>query len=193
MHSCSPLCSIVGTRANMPALVLFSAARMRSSIYRLGCSKRAGHIRRAANSYNHWGLSCSREPHRCQFVDFYRTQLRVSRAAPSRASEFTSEAMCSICLVTMWMTSLQVPLLFRRSCQTGTEANGASICAVEKPARLVVVELKRTTDDRSADLQPLRHAAMVAQITFGEAVAPTAGISHSENARTTQAITCQSF
>jgi hypothetical protein len=35
---------------------------------------------------------------------------------------------------------------------------------------LVVIELKRTSDDQFADLQALRYAAMVGQMTFDEAV-----------------------
>jgi len=44
------------------------------------------------------------------------------------------------------------------------------LLAVDKQARLVVVELKRTADDSFADLQALRYAAMVSQMTFDEAV-----------------------
>lgn len=41
---------------------------------------------------------------------------------------------------------------------------------VDRQARLVVVELKRTTDDIILDLQAIRYAAMVSQMTFEEAV-----------------------
>jgi hypothetical protein len=44
------------------------------------------------------------------------------------------------------------------------------LLAVDRQARLVVVELKRTTDDSLADLQALRYAAMVSQMTFAETV-----------------------
>jgi hypothetical protein len=44
------------------------------------------------------------------------------------------------------------------------------LLAVDRQARLVIVELKRTTDDSHADLQALRYAAMVSQMTFEEAV-----------------------
>jgi hypothetical protein len=44
------------------------------------------------------------------------------------------------------------------------------LLAVDRQARLVIVELKRTTDDSLADLQALRYAAMVSQMTFDEAV-----------------------
>lgn len=44
------------------------------------------------------------------------------------------------------------------------------LLCVDRQARLVVIELKRTTDDRQADLQALRYAAMVSQMTFDEAV-----------------------
>jgi len=44
------------------------------------------------------------------------------------------------------------------------------LLAVDRQARLVVIELKRTTDDTVADLQALRYAAMVSQMTFEEAV-----------------------
>jgi hypothetical protein len=44
------------------------------------------------------------------------------------------------------------------------------LLGVDRHARLVVVELKRTTDDGHVDLQALRYAAMVAKMTFGEAV-----------------------
>jgi hypothetical protein len=44
------------------------------------------------------------------------------------------------------------------------------LLGVDKQARLVVIELKRTTDDSFADLQALRYAAMVSQMTFDEAV-----------------------
>jgi hypothetical protein len=44
------------------------------------------------------------------------------------------------------------------------------LLGVDRTGSLVVVELKRTTDDSFADLQALRYAAMVAQMTFDEAV-----------------------
>jgi hypothetical protein len=44
------------------------------------------------------------------------------------------------------------------------------LLGVDRQARLVVVELKRTTDDSLADLQALRYAAMVSNMTFDEAV-----------------------
>ena len=44
------------------------------------------------------------------------------------------------------------------------------LLGVDKQARLVVIELKRTRDDSLADLQALRYAAMVGQMTFDEAV-----------------------
>ena len=44
------------------------------------------------------------------------------------------------------------------------------LLGVDRYARLVVIELKRTADDGHADLQALRYAAMVAKMTFGEAV-----------------------
>ena len=44
------------------------------------------------------------------------------------------------------------------------------LLAVDKQGQLVVVELKRTTDDSFADLQALRYAAMVARMTFDEAI-----------------------
>lgn len=44
------------------------------------------------------------------------------------------------------------------------------LLAVDRQARLVVIELKRTTDDSLADLQAIRYAAMVSQMTFEEAV-----------------------
>jgi hypothetical protein len=44
------------------------------------------------------------------------------------------------------------------------------LLGVDQYARLVVIELKRTADDGHADLQALRYAAMVAKMTFGEAV-----------------------
>lgn len=43
------------------------------------------------------------------------------------------------------------------------------LLGVDRQARLVVVELKRTTDDALADLQALRYAAMVSKMTFDEA------------------------
>jgi hypothetical protein len=44
------------------------------------------------------------------------------------------------------------------------------LLGVDRQARLVVVELKRTTDDSHADLQALRYASMVSKMTFDEAV-----------------------
>jgi hypothetical protein len=44
------------------------------------------------------------------------------------------------------------------------------LLAVDRQARLVIIELKRTTDDSQLDLQALRYAAMVSQMTFEEAV-----------------------
>jgi hypothetical protein len=44
------------------------------------------------------------------------------------------------------------------------------LLAVDRQARPVVVELKRPTDDSLADLQALRYAATVSQMTFEEAV-----------------------
>jgi hypothetical protein len=44
------------------------------------------------------------------------------------------------------------------------------LLGVDRQGRLVIVELKRTTDDSFADLQALRYAAMVSQMTFDEAV-----------------------
>lgn len=44
------------------------------------------------------------------------------------------------------------------------------LLAVDEQARLVVIELKRTTDDSQADLQALRYASMVSRMTFDEAV-----------------------
>jgi len=43
------------------------------------------------------------------------------------------------------------------------------LLGVDRQARLVVVELKRTVDDSHADLQALRYAAMVSKMTFDEA------------------------
>lgn len=43
------------------------------------------------------------------------------------------------------------------------------LLALDKQARLVVIELKRTADDSLADLQALRYAAMVSHMTFDEA------------------------
>jgi hypothetical protein len=43
------------------------------------------------------------------------------------------------------------------------------LLGVDRQGRLVVIELKRTTDDSFADLQALRYAAMVSQMTFDEA------------------------
>jgi hypothetical protein len=44
------------------------------------------------------------------------------------------------------------------------------LLAVDRKGCLVVIELKRTSDDSFADLQALRYAAMVAQMTFEQAV-----------------------
>jgi hypothetical protein len=44
------------------------------------------------------------------------------------------------------------------------------LLAVDSEARLIVIELKRTADDSLVDLQALRYAAMVSQMTFEEAV-----------------------
>src|SRR5690606_37077178 len=44
------------------------------------------------------------------------------------------------------------------------------LLCIDRQARLVVVELKRTRDDGHVDLQALRYAAMVANMTFGDAV-----------------------
>jgi hypothetical protein len=44
------------------------------------------------------------------------------------------------------------------------------LLAVDRQARLIVVELKRTKDDSLADLQAIRYAALVSQMTFDEAV-----------------------
>ena len=42
------------------------------------------------------------------------------------------------------------------------------LLGVDRQGRLVVIELKRTTDDTLADLQALRYAAMVSRMTFDE-------------------------
>ncbi|HUQ21184.1 MAG TPA: hypothetical protein VM099_16310 [Gemmatimonadaceae bacterium] len=44
------------------------------------------------------------------------------------------------------------------------------LLGIDRQARLVVVELKRTKDDGHVDLQALRYAAMVSKMTFEEAV-----------------------
>lgn len=44
------------------------------------------------------------------------------------------------------------------------------LLGIDKLGRIVVVELKRTTDDSHVDLQALRYAAMVSKMTFDEAV-----------------------
>lgn len=44
------------------------------------------------------------------------------------------------------------------------------LLGVDRQGRLVVIELKRTADDSLADLQAVRYAAMVSQMTFEEAV-----------------------
>src|SRR5690242_603013 len=43
------------------------------------------------------------------------------------------------------------------------------LLGVDRQGRLVVIELKRTTDDNLADLQALRYASMVSRMTFDEA------------------------
>jgi hypothetical protein len=52
------------------------------------------------------------------------------------------------------------------------DRSGRSIdlLGVDRQGRLVVIELKRTDDDRLVDLQALRYAAMVSRMTFEEAV-----------------------
>jgi hypothetical protein len=52
------------------------------------------------------------------------------------------------------------------------DRSGRSIdlLGVDRQGRLVVIELKRTDDDKLADLQALRYAAMVSRMTFEEAV-----------------------
>jgi hypothetical protein len=49
-------------------------------------------------------------------------------------------------------------------------ARRIDLLCVDQNARLVVVELKRTSDNDLIDLQALRYAAMVSQMTFDEAV-----------------------
>lgn len=49
-------------------------------------------------------------------------------------------------------------------------ARRIDLLCVDREARLVVIELKRTTDSDLIDLQALRYAAMVSQMTFEEAV-----------------------
>lgn len=44
------------------------------------------------------------------------------------------------------------------------------LLGVDRQGRIIVIELKRTTDDSLADLQAVRYAAMVSQMTFDEAV-----------------------
>jgi hypothetical protein len=44
------------------------------------------------------------------------------------------------------------------------------LLGIDREGRFVVIELKRTADDSFADLQALRYAAMVSQMTFDEAV-----------------------
>lgn len=44
------------------------------------------------------------------------------------------------------------------------------LLGVDRQARLVVVELKRTSDDSLVDLQAIRYAAMVSSMTFDDAV-----------------------
>src|SRR5665213_3849653 len=49
-------------------------------------------------------------------------------------------------------------------------ARRIDLLCVDQRARLVVVELKRTSDSEDVDLQALRYAAMVSRMTFDEAV-----------------------
>lgn len=49
-------------------------------------------------------------------------------------------------------------------------ARRIDLLCVDRNARLVVVELKRTSDSEVVDLQALRYAAMVSRMTFDEAV-----------------------
>ncbi len=49
-------------------------------------------------------------------------------------------------------------------------ARRIDLLCVDRNARLVVVELKRTSDSEVVDLQALRYAAMVSRMTFEEAV-----------------------
>ena len=44
------------------------------------------------------------------------------------------------------------------------------LLGVDRQGHLVVIELKRTTDDTQADLQALRYASMLSRMTFEEAV-----------------------
>jgi hypothetical protein len=44
------------------------------------------------------------------------------------------------------------------------------LLGVDQQGRLVVIELKRTADDKLGDLQALRYAAMISRMTFDEAV-----------------------
>src|SRR6185436_2823435 len=44
------------------------------------------------------------------------------------------------------------------------------LLGVDSQGQLVIIELKRTTDDSHADLQALRYASMVSRMTFEEAV-----------------------
>ena len=50
------------------------------------------------------------------------------------------------------------------------------LLGIDRQGRLVVIELKRTADDSFVDLQALRYAAMVSQLTFDEAVETEARI-----------------
>jgi hypothetical protein len=51
-------------------------------------------------------------------------------------------------------------------------ARRIDLLCVDRNARLLVVELKRTSDSETVDLQALRYAAMVSRMTFDEAVEP---------------------
>jgi hypothetical protein len=55
------------------------------------------------------------------------------------------------------------------------------LLAIDRQAHLVVIELKRTTDDSFADLQALRYAAMVSQMTFDEAANAYRAYLHKRN------------
>jgi hypothetical protein len=48
-------------------------------------------------------------------------------------------------------------------------ARRVDLLCVDRSARLVVIELKRTSDSELVDLQALRYAAMVSRMTFDEA------------------------
>src|SRR5262245_54772479 len=51
------------------------------------------------------------------------------------------------------------------------DRSGRSIdlLGIDRQGRLVVIELKRTEDDKLVDLQAVRYAAMVSRMTFEEA------------------------